>query len=294
LSTDDALARLSWPSVDEEMETVDLHRSQRPTGDTSSKHHHVEPKSKEQHDSQKPKDEKSTDIYRLQGSTEERPLRHHDPHITSRDELPSERTKEDYHTDLHRTQTVHETRKPKEESLVKQRVQRIESPDLPRSQKPKEEKYAELTPSQRPKAEKPKGISDLEAGAAVAGASLGFAAARKLSQERRPSTPQSQRSASNINRLRTPDINRPESVNSNRSSGTPPLRRSDRKSGDLRSLSQRSKPDLAKEAELAALTSAAAAAVNTVNPTANEGRVRAKDMADVYVSRREPLLLVVR
>ena len=164
-------------------------------------------------------------------------------------------------------------------------MQRIESPDLPRSQKPKEEKYAELTPSQRPKAEKPKGISDLEAGAAVAGASLGFAAARKLSQERRPSTPQSQRSASNINRLRTPDINRPESVNSNRSSGTPPLRRSDRKSGDLRSLSQRSKPDLAKEAELAALTSAAAAAVNTVNPTANEGRVRAKDMADVYVSR---------
>jgi hypothetical protein len=165
---------------------------------------------------------------------------------------------------------------------VRQRVQRIESPDLPRSQKPKEEKYPELTASQRPKAEKPKGISDIEASAAIAGASLGFAAARKLSQEQRPSTPQSQRSASNINRLRTPDINRPESVNSNRSSGTPPLRRSDRKSGDLRSLSQRSKADLAKEAELAALTTSA---INTANPTANEGRARTKDMADVYVSR---------
>jgi hypothetical protein len=125
-------------------------------------------------------------------------------------------------------------------------------------------------------------MSEVEAGAAIAGASLGFAAARKLSQEQRPSSAQSQRSSSNINRLRTPDPKRPDSVASNRS-GTPPLRRSDRKlSGDLRSLSQRSKPDLAKEAELAALTSSTS--VHTANPTANEGRVRAKDMAtDVYV-----------
>jgi hypothetical protein len=128
-------------------------------------------------------------------------------------------------------------------------------------------------------------MSEVEAGAAIAGASLGFAAARKLSQEQRPSSAQSQRSSSNINRLRTPDPKRPDSVASNRS-GTPPLRRSDRKlSGDLRSLSQRSKPDLAKEAELAALASSTSASqVHTANPTANEGRVRAKDMAtDVYV-----------
>lgn len=135
---------------------------------------------------------------------------------------------------------------------------------------------------ERPKAEKPKGFSDLETSVALAGAAtLGFAAARKLSQEQRPGSAQSIRSSSSgINRLRTPDLHRPNSVNSNRS-GTPPLRRSDRKVADLRSLSQRSKSDLAKEAELAAIT---ASAVNTANPTANEGRVRAKDMADVYVS----------
>jgi hypothetical protein len=169
---------------------------------------------------------------------------------------------------------------------VKQRVQRIESPDFQRPLRPKEDKYPEVSSSQRPKAERPKGMSETEAGVAIAGASLGFAAARKLSQEHRPLSAQSQRSSSNINRMRTPDPKRPDSVASNRS-GTPPLRRTDRKlSGDLRSLSQRSKPDLAKEAELAALASSASQ-VSTANPTANEGRVRAKDMADVYVSMRK-------
>ncbi|KAL3419340.1 hypothetical protein PVAG01_09562 [Phlyctema vagabunda] len=109
-------------------------------------------------------------------------------------------------------------------------------------------------------------------------------------EQPRSSSVQSQRSISNINRLRTPDpkIVRPDSVGSNRSnaSATPPLRRSDRKSGDLRSLSQRSNVDLAKEAELAAITTTSISPSNvtpsTANPTANEGRVRAKDMADVY------------
>jgi len=92
----------------------------------------------------------------------------------------------------------------------------------------------------------------------------------------------------NMGRLQTPDHSkyRPGSVGSNRSSGTPPLRRSDRKlSGDLRSLSQRSQANLAKEAK-AAERSPATSIIN-INPTANEGRPRVKDMADVYVSHQE-------
>ncbi|KAE9381568.1 hypothetical protein N431DRAFT_476373 [Stipitochalara longipes BDJ] len=309
-STDDALSRLSWPQVDEETETVDLRRSQRSVVEASTGHHHQEkdlsePHDTHSHESRRPRGDKAIDFYRSQRSTEEnsahhdkapltsrdlfpsyksteeRSIKHHDhDEGTSRNDLPSQHSTEEKHTDLHRVATIHESRKPREDSLVKQRLQRFESPDFQRPVKPKEDKYAELASSQRPRAERPKGMSEAEAGAATAGASLGFAAARKLSQEQRPPSAQSQRSSSNINRLRTPDPKRPDSGASNRS-GTPPLRRSDRKlSGDLRSLSQRSKPDLAKEAELAALASSTSA---SANPTANEGRVRAKDMAtDVY------------
>jgi len=311
-STDDALARLSWPQVDDETETVDLNRSQRPVVKTPTDHHHRERIHSETRDShsdgshpdrgdkltkfnQSPRSavEKSThhekpltsrDLFPSYKSTEERSVKHHDGG-SSREDLPSHHSSEEKHTDLHRVPTIHGSRKPREDSLVKQRLQRFESPDLQRPVMPKEDKYAELAASQKPKAERPKGISEMETGAAIAGATLGFAAARKLSQEQRPASAQSQRSSSNINRLRTPDTKRPDSGASNRS-GTPPLRRSDRKlSGDLRSLSQRSKPDLAKEAELAAFASATSASqVHTPNPTANEGRVRAKDMAtDVYV-----------
>jgi hypothetical protein len=300
-STDAALAKLSWPQVDEETETVDLHRSQRiavekPTGHRYQEKVPSETRDSHPHESHRSQGEKAThpdkapltsrDLFPSYKSTEEISGKHHGrDEGTSRAHLPSQHSTEERHTDLHRVPTIHESRKPREDSLFKQRLQRFESPDLQRPNKPKEDKYAELATSQRPKAERPKGMSEVEAGAAVAGASLGFAAARKLSQEQRPSSAQSQRSSSNINRLRTPDPKRPDSVASNRS-GTPPLRRSDRKlSGDLRSLSQRSKPDLAKEAELAALASSnSASQVHTANPTANEGRVRAKDMAtDVYV-----------
>jgi hypothetical protein len=311
-STDDALARLSWPQVDDETETVDLNRSQRPVVKTPTDHHHQERIHSETHDShshgsrqdrgdkltkfnQSPMSavEKSThhekpltsrDLFPSYKSTEEKSVKHHDGG-TSRENIPSHHSSEEKDTDLHRVPTIHGSRKPREDSLVKQRLQRFESPDLQRPVMPKEDKYAELTASQKPKAERHKGMSDVETGAAIAGATLGFAAARKLSQEQRPTSAQSQRSSSNINRLRTPDTKRPDSGASNRS-GTPPLRRSDRKlSGDLRSLSQRSKPDLAKEAELAAFASATSASqIHTPNPTANEGRVRAKDMAtDVYV-----------
>lgn len=92
-------------------------------------------------------------------------------------------------------------------------------------------------------------------------------------------------------RLNTPDAahQRPSSVNSIKStrSETPPLRRSDRKlSGDLRSLSQRSTSDLTKDAKLGERGSPTTSSIlHDSNPIANEGRVRAKDMADVYVCR---------
>jgi hypothetical protein len=99
------------------------------------------------------------------------------------------------------------------------------------------------------------------------------------------------RSTTPINRLQTPEQAkyRPGSVGSNRSSarsGTPPLRRSDKKlSGDLRSLSQRSQPNLAKETQEAEQAKRSpTSSIVSATPIANEGRVRAKDMADVYVS----------
>jgi len=281
---------------------TELHR-------TSTIHKAVEERPKHYHGEA----EQYTDLHRTQTirGSDERP-RHHDEEFTSRDIHSPHSERDEKHTDLHRTKTIHgseahdksisvkqrvhrlessehlRSAKPREEGSVKERVQRPESPDSHRASKPKEAKYSELNQSQIPKAERPQGVSDTAIAAgtvAIAGAGLGFAAARQLSAEKRPDSAASQRSASNINRLRTPDPKfRSESANSHRSSGTPPLRRSDRKiSGDLRSLSQRSQLDLAKEAELAAL-STATSSVNTANPTANEGRVRAKDMADVYVS----------
>lgn len=379
-SSDDAIASLAWPQVDEDAETVAINKSLRPKV-VVDKYHHVE-SSRDSHDSHRPKEDRDIDFFRAQRPADERVEKQHHEELSGRDLLPSQRVKaetpttelhrtrtihksaeerphhhEEFtsndlypshreaekHTDLHRTKTIHgsaneqpkhrdhdvhpshqeeapelhrtktihgsegslmkqrvhrlespdlRSTKPKEESSVKQRVQRIESPDNYRSSKPKEDKYAELNQSHRPKAERPQ-ISDndtaIAAGTAAIGAvGLGFAAARQLSSEKRPDSAQSQKAgSSNINRLRTPDPKfRPESANSQRS-GTPPLRRSDRKiSGDLRSLSQRSQLDLAKEAkeaELAALNNSSSTTVNTANPTANEGRVRAKDMADVYV-----------
>ncbi len=132
------------------------------------------------------------------------------------------------------------------------------------------------------------------AGAALAGAVAAVAAAQRSvsdsSKEQRPEPrPESaaRRSTSNTSlaRLRTPEplSFRPESPGSIRSfSGTPPLR-AKRVSGDLRSLSQRG-------ASAAAVVSAESAdqsrAVLNSTPVANEGRVRARDMTDVYVSCR--------
>lgn len=293
-SSDEALARLAWPAVDEATETVDLHRSQRPQPE---KHRAQEEASARGHDSKRTKSDTASDFHQDQRST---PAKLHN----DRDLLPSQKNREQTHTDLHRTPTIHGGRKAEGQSMVKQRLQRFESPELvstpnpkaidiapsrssgqSRSERARQGPYPELGSSPRPKAERPKGTSEIEAGAVIAGATLGFAAARKLSQEKRPDSAQSQRSttSNSIKRLRTPDPKRPDSATSHRS-GTPPLRRSDKKSGDLRFLSQQSKLDLAKEAELATLTTPTPSSVTAANPTANEGRVRAKDMADVYVS----------
>ncbi len=134
-----------------------------------------------------------------------------------------------------------------------------------------------------------------------------------------PETPFPRRSASNtsIVRLRTPEpLNlRPDSPGSIRSyTGTPPLRRIDKRSvsGDLRSVSLSQRKDEKKEGggearapatatsqtkdfpAGAALIAGAAAALGAAEllsraaqnntPVANEGRVRARDMTDVYVS----------
>lgn len=134
--------------------------------------------------------------------------------------------------------------------------------------------------------------------------------------------PRQRRAASSntgISRSRTPEpLNlRAESPSLLRHSGTPPLRSRRTRSGDLRSLSQlsnRSLSDLGAQAstspasalsaankgppahpsttptpassDLRRATTPAAVAQGTNNaPTANEGRVRTKDMADVYVSQ---------
>jgi len=119
---------------------------------------------------------------------------------------------------------------------------------------------------------------------------------RRLPTPHRVETPRNDRRndgrTPEINRLQTPDQarSRPGSANSNRSSGAHSLRRSDRKlSGDLRSFSQRSQANLAKAAQEAE-RSPASSVVNDSNPIANEGRVRAKDMADVYVSIQQSTL----
>ena len=113
---------------------------------------------------------------------------------------------------------------------------------------------------------------------------------KRMSTPHRIETPRSvsDRKTPDINRLHTPDQvrSRPVSATSSKfSSGTPPLRRSDRKtSGDLRSLSQRSQPNLDEAAREAKHSPAGPSSSDIPNPIANEGRVRVKDMADVYVS----------
>ena len=258
-----------------------VHRSRESDAEVSGAESRDRPPHRHEEDARQPRHRLHRSLHTLEGAEP-------DQHGAQDRTLPLQRYEEDRSSDLHRMQPSHPSQKP--QSLARQRVHRVESPDLSRSHTGKEERIGDLGTSQQPNAETPKTIREKATGtaAAVAGATVGFAAARQASREDRPWSAHSQRSPPNINRLRTPDpkIHRPESVGSNRS--TPPLRRSDRKSGDLRSLSQRTNLDLAKEAELVAITATASEASTTVpstNPQANEGRVRAKEMADVYVCK---------
>ena len=104
--------------------------------------------------------------------------------------------------------------------------------------------------------------------------------------------PAPRRVASNTSftRHRTPEPLRlrPDTPGSIRSlhSATPPLRRAGRRiSGDLRSISL-SQRDSAEEAPPATDSNDEHRSAQTSTPVANEGRVRSKDMTDVYVSRR--------
>ena len=113
-----------------------------------------------------------------------------------------------------------------------------------------------------------------------------------------PELPVARRSASNtsLSRRRTPEPLRfrPDSPGINRASGTPTptppqLRRVDRRmSGDLRALRQQNNTTPVASAS----TSASATAPVATTPVANEGRVRSKDMTDVYVSANQYLLFV--
>ncbi|KAJ4421217.1 hypothetical protein N0V82_003849 [Gnomoniopsis sp. IMI 355080] len=148
-----------------------------------------------------------------------------------------------------------------------------------------------------------------------------FAGKPNSSTTSQPDTPPKQRRAvsnTRISRAKTPEpLNlQPDSPSLLRHSGTPPLRSRRTRSGDLRTLSQssnRSRSDLgsgvaagpspvhgrrpttpaaaantpvpassSSSSDLRKATTPAASHTSAANPVANEGRLRSKDMADVY------------
>ncbi|RFU28778.1 hypothetical protein B7463_g7559, partial [Scytalidium lignicola] len=299
----DPPTRLSSPSVSwqarshktRELENEEIEHQNRKTVEVADHHH--SPVSSEGRASRRPHEDKG--IARLRrtptitsSQQQDKRSRHEKAHSPDTRQLQDDKGK----SDLHRNPTIREPHRSPHLGHEKSGNLGITESSAPRTPKTKE--YAELDRS-LPMAQKPHSGIDFAtaAGAGLAGASIaaGIAASQARhsgSDEWRPDSAQSSQSrrSANTNRLRTPDPKlRPESVGSSRSlsSGTPPLRRSDRRvSGDLRSLSQQSqrssqhsKSDLAKEAAVTPTPT-----LHPANPTANEGRVRTKDMADVYVS----------
>ena len=116
--------------------------------------------------------------------------------------------------------------------------------------------------------------------------------ARVREGEIRSTSGQSIRSGGSINRFRTPDrdqITRPTSGVSNRSAsgtGTPPLRRVDRRlSGDLRAANKRSEAKfLAKQPDLGFDVDPHIPSSSTYDPIKDKGKGRVRGMTDVYVS----------
>ncbi|KAF7906505.1 hypothetical protein EAF00_000784 [Botryotinia globosa] len=315
-STDAAIDSMAWPSVDEDAGTVDLEQPQRPkvVEDLTRYGHGIDDLP-----SQRRKEEGHTDLHRTQAIHRAHSPHEEKHKLTRKTSLSRGELAEANHVDFVRSQRLKAFQTKSKEKLSeplraeainkpvtpekehrRHRVHRSEFPDL-QYRKPKENKYGDLQPVKTPKTSRTEQRSVSESSpsligsAALAAAGSGFAAARKLSQESRPLSAQShksQRSASNISvtRLRTPvplDAPQapqfPDSAKTNRSF-TPPLRRSARKiSGDPRSLRQQSNIDLAKEIDPASINTATSTNLtNTANPTANEGRARAQDMADVY------------
>ncbi|TEY43920.1 hypothetical protein BOTCAL_0361g00010 [Botryotinia calthae] len=315
-STDAAIDSMAWPPVDEDAGTVDLEQPQRPkvVEDLTRQGHEIDDLPSQRH-----KEERHTDLHRTQAIQRARSPNEEKHKLARKTSLSRGELAEANHVDFVRSQRLKAFQTKSKEKLseppraepinkpvtpekerTRHRVHRSELPDL-QYRKPKENKYGDLESAQTPKTPKNEQRSKSESSpsligsAALAAAGSGFAAARKLSQESRPLSAQShksQRSASNISvtRLRTsipldapqaPQL--PDSAKTNRSF-TPPLRRSARKiSGDPRSLRQQSNIDLAKEIDPASVNTATSTTLtNTANPTANEGRARAQDMADVY------------
>ncbi|ESZ97485.1 hypothetical protein SBOR_2174 [Sclerotinia borealis F-4128] len=312
-STDAAIESMAWPSVDEDAGTVDLKQPQRfKIVERLKRHDH----GIDDLPSQRHREEKHTDLQRTSAIHGVHSPREEKHRLARKTSLSRGELAEANHVDFVRSQRLKAFETKSKEKLsephqaepinkfvtperehTRHRVHRSDLPDL-QYRKPKEKKYGDLEPVKTPKTEQ-RSISEnspsLFGGAALAAAGLGFAEARKSSQENRPSSAQShkrQKSASNISvtRLRTPvpsDAPQPpqfpDCANTNRSF-TPPLRRVARKiSGDLRSLRQQSNTDLAKEIVPASVdTATSTISTNTANPTANEGRARAQEMADVY------------
>jgi len=154
------------------------------------------------------------------------------------------------------------------------------------------------------KAELDKHIDDIALGVAAATASRKSSPIRELHHVRehlrrtpsprslgileQPHQSHSPKSLGTIPRLHTPEQSRApsaasvRSIGSDFSSATLSLRRSNRqKSGDLRSLSQRSEASSVKQAELSDPIE--------VNKAQAGGQVHVKDMADVYVSFQLPV-----
>ncbi|APA06664.1 hypothetical protein sscle_02g014340 [Sclerotinia sclerotiorum 1980 UF-70] len=312
-SADAAIDSMEWPPVDEDAGTVDLEQPQRPKVVENLKRHDH---GVDDLPSQRHRGEEHTDLQRTQAiHRTPSPLegRHK---LTRKSSLTRGELAEANHVDFVRSQRLKAFQTKSKEKLsephqaepinkpvtpekehTRHRVHRSELPDA-QYRKPKENKYGDLESVKTPRAEQ-RSISEsspaLFGSAALAAAGLGFAAARRSSQESRPLSAQShksQKSASNISvaRLRTPapldaphQPQFPDSASTNRSF-TPPLRRTARKiSGDLKSLRQQSNIDLAKEIGPASLdTATSTSSTNSANPTANEGRARAQEMADVY------------
>ncbi|RAL63446.1 hypothetical protein DID88_003866 [Monilinia fructigena] len=298
-SADAAIESMAWPPVDEDAGTVDLKKPQRPKVVESLENHdhRINDLPSQKHR------ERHTDLHKtpkIHGVYSPREEKHK---LTRKTSLTRGELAEANHVDFVRSQRLKAFQTKSKEKLsdsnqaepinksvtpekkhTRHRVHRSELTDPP-YRKPKDNKYGELEPPKTPRTPKTEQRSVSESSpslfgsAALAAAGLGFAAARKSSQESRPLSAQShkrQRSASNISvtRLRTPvPLDAPQ----------PPQFPGNANTNRFVYTATPSNIDLAKEIVPASvITATSTSSINTANPTANEGRARSQEMADVY------------